>query len=74
MQRKVLLLRKPCQQVLYSAILFFGYVWILGAILFLALKFAFKSEITLPQVWCTYGEVPAPRRFLKAAAFNNMTY
>ncbi|KAK9855490.1 hypothetical protein WJX84_002115 [Apatococcus fuscideae] len=42
-------------KVLYSAILFFGYVWILGAILFVALKFVFKSEISLPQVWCTYG-------------------
>ena len=48
-------------QVLYSAILFFGYVWILGAILFVLLKFVFKSEVSLPQIWCTYGEPWTPR-------------
>ena len=47
-------------QVGYSAILFYGYVGVIGLLLFMVLKWAFKSDIGLAQVWCTYGELDTP--------------
>lgn len=38
----------------YSAILFYGYVGVVGLALWAVLKY-FKSTISLPQIWCTYG-------------------
>jgi hypothetical protein len=35
--------------------LFYGYVFFIGFLLWLVLRF-FKSTVSLPQVWCTYGE------------------
>lgn len=53
----------PRPQVGYSAILFYGYVGVIGLALFAALKWWFKAEVGLSQVWCTYGARPraAPR-------------
>jgi len=45
----------PGAQVGYSAILFYGYVGVVGLALFAALKWWFKAEVGLAQVWCTYG-------------------
>ncbi len=42
----------------YSAILFYGYVGVVGLALFAALKWWFKAEVGLAQVWCTYGAFP----------------
>ena len=42
-------------QVGYSALLFYGYVGVIGLALFAALKWWFKAEVGLAQVWCTYG-------------------
>ncbi|KAK9828091.1 hypothetical protein WJX81_002457 [Elliptochloris bilobata] len=39
----------------YSAILFYGYVGVIGLALFAALKWWFKADVGLAQVWCTYG-------------------
>ena len=41
-------------QVSYSAVLFYGYVGVVGLALWAVLKF-FKSTIGLAQIWCTYG-------------------
>jgi len=38
----------------FSALLFYGYVFLLGMGLFFALRW-FKSEIKLANVWCIYG-------------------
>ncbi|GBF89718.1 hypothetical protein Rsub_02888 [Raphidocelis subcapitata] len=38
----------------YSAVLFYGYVFVLGMILYFALRW-FRSEIRLANVWCIYG-------------------
>ena len=43
-------------QVGYSAILFYGYVGVIGFILFAVMRWGFKSETTLVQTWCAYGE------------------
>lgn len=45
-------------QVGYSALLFYGYVGVIGLALFAALKWWFKAEVGLAQVWCTYGARP----------------
>jgi hypothetical protein len=42
-------------QVTYSAILFYGYVGVVGLLVYLALRF-YKAGVSLSQVWCTYGE------------------
>ncbi|KAK9811891.1 hypothetical protein WJX72_011905 [[Myrmecia] bisecta] len=39
----------------YSAALFYGYVGVIGLLLFASLKWLFKSTVSLAQVWCTYG-------------------
>lgn len=39
----------------YSALLFYGYVGVIGLALFAALKWWFRAEVGLAQVWCTYG-------------------
>ena len=44
----------------YSALLFYGYVGVIGLALFAALKWWFKAEVGLAQVWCTYGARPQP--------------
>ena len=38
----------------YSAILFYGYVGVVGLALWALLKY-FKSAVSLAQIWCTYG-------------------
>ena len=43
-------------QVTYSAILFYGYVGLVGLALYACLRWAFKSEISLAQVWCLFGK------------------
>ena len=45
----------PGWQVGYSALLFYGYVGVIGLALFAALKLWFKADVGLAQVWCTYG-------------------
>ena len=45
---------KP-MQVGYSAILFYGYVGIIGIMLYACLRWWFKSKVSLAQVWCIYG-------------------
>ena len=42
-------------QVGYSAIVFYGYVGVIGLALWAMLKWWFKSEVGLAQVWCIYG-------------------
>ena len=42
-------------QVGYSAVVFYGYVGVIGLALWAMMKWWFKSDVTLPQVWCTYG-------------------
>lgn len=42
-------------QVGYSAIVFYGYVGVIGLALWAMLKWWFKSEVALAQVWCIYG-------------------
>ncbi|CAK0784356.1 hypothetical protein CVIRNUC_007560 [Coccomyxa viridis] len=39
----------------YSAIVFYGYVGVIGLALWAMLKWWFKSEVGLVQVWCIYG-------------------
>ncbi len=39
----------------YSAIVFYGYVGVIGLALWAMLKWWFKSEVALAQVWCIYG-------------------
>jgi len=47
--------RNPsCLQVSYSAILFYGYVGVIGLAVWSALRY-FKSTVSLSQIWCTYG-------------------
>ena len=41
-------------QVSYSAILFYGYVGVVGLAVWSALRY-FKSSVALSQIWCTYG-------------------
>lgn len=41
-------------QMSYSALLFYGYVFLLGLVLYFALRW-FRSEIKLVNVWCIYG-------------------
>ena len=53
-------------QVGYSAILFYGYVGIIGFLLFAVLRWGFKGETTLVQTWCTYGQ-PLLSRFNQQA-------
>ena len=53
---QVLLLNTCCTQVGYSAILFYGYVGVLGLLLYACLRWWFKSKVSLPQVWCIYGK------------------
>ncbi len=50
------LLRFSLLQVGYSALLFYGYVGIIGFALFAALKWGFKGQTSLVQTWCAYGE------------------
>ena len=38
----------------YSAILFYGYVGVIGLAVWSALRY-FKSSVSLSQIWCTYG-------------------
>jgi len=40
--------------VSYSAILFYGYVGVIGLAVWSALRY-FKSTVSLSQIWCTYG-------------------
>lgn len=47
--RRVLLL-----QVSYSAVLYYGYIGVIGVAVWAVLKY-FKSGVSLPQIWCTYG-------------------
>lgn len=42
-------------QVGYSAILFYGYVGLVGLMLYACLRWWFKSKVSLAQVWCIYG-------------------
>ena len=42
-------------QVGYSAIVFYGYVGVIGLTLWAMLKWWFKSDVALAQVWCIYG-------------------
>jgi hypothetical protein len=42
-------------QVGYSAAVFYGYVGVIGLALWAMMKWWFKSDVSLPQVWCTYG-------------------
>ena len=42
-------------QVGYSAIVFYGYVGVIGLALWAMLKWWFKSDVGLAQVWCIYG-------------------
>ena len=51
------ILRIMAVQVGYSAILFYGYVGIIGFAMFAVLRWGFKSQTTLVQTWCAYGEV-----------------
>lgn len=44
-----------CVQVGYSAILFYGYVGLVGLMLYACLRWWFKSKVSLAQVWCIYG-------------------
>ncbi|KAK9908355.1 hypothetical protein WJX75_006546 [Coccomyxa subellipsoidea] len=39
----------------YSAIVFYGYVGVIGLTLWAMLKWWFKSDVALAQVWCIYG-------------------
>lgn len=41
-------------QVSYSAVLYYGYIGVIGAAVWAVLKY-FKSAISLAQIWCTYG-------------------
>ncbi len=45
-----------CLQVGYSAILFYGYVGLIGLMLYACLRWWFKSKVSLAQVWCIYGK------------------
>jgi len=60
----------PGAQVGYSAILFYGYVGVVGLALFAALKWWFKAEVGLAQVWCTYGARPPGGARLHRARFD----
>lgn len=42
-------------QVGYSAIVFYGYVGLIGLGLWAMLKWWFSSDVNLAQVWCIYG-------------------
>lgn len=44
-------------QVGYSAILFYGYVGVIGFLLFAVLRWGFKGQTTLVQTWCAYGKL-----------------
>ena len=46
--------QSSCLQVSYSAILFYGYVGVIGLAVWSALRY-FKSSVSLSQIWCTYG-------------------
>ena len=48
-------------QVGYSAVLFYGYVGLVGLMLYACLRWWFKSKVSLAQVWCIYGR---PTNFL----------
>jgi len=50
------LLLFACLQVGYSAILFYGYVGLIGLMLYACLRWWFKSKVSLAQVWCIYGK------------------
>lgn len=43
----------------YAAAAFYGYVGVIGLALFLAFKWLFRAELSLSQVWCTYGKLYA---------------
>ena len=47
-------------QVGYSAILFYGYVGLVGLMLYACLRWWFKSKVSLAQVWCIYGRHTIP--------------
>ena len=55
-------------QVGYSAVVFYGYVGLIGLALWAMLKWWFKSDVSLPQVWCTYGAPAARHRLAGEAA------
>ena len=56
-------------QVTYSAILFYGYVGLAGLALYACLRWAFKSEISLAQVWCLFGKfIMLSQEILKASS------
>lgn len=42
-------------QVSYSAVLYYGYIGVIGVAVWAVLKY-FKSGVSLAQIWCTYGE------------------
>jgi len=42
-------------QVGYSAILFYGYVGVIGFLLYAVLHWGFKGTTSLVQTWCAYG-------------------
>lgn len=44
----------------YSAIVFYGYVGVIGLTLWAMLKWWFKSDVALAQVWCIYGAPSTP--------------
>ena len=46
-------------QVSFSAILFYGYVGVIGLAVWSALRY-FKSSVALSQVLCTYGASLTP--------------
>ena len=51
-------------QVGYSAVVFYGYVGLIGLALWAMMKWWFKSDVSLPQVWCTYGACSAGKAAL----------
>ena len=42
----------------YSAILFYGYVGVIGFLLYAVLHWGFKGQTSLVQTWCAYGISP----------------
>lgn len=46
--------RRVGAQVSYSAVLYYGYVGVVGLAVWGVLKY-FKSAVSLAQVWCIYG-------------------
>ena len=52
-------------QVGASAGLFYGYVGVIGILLWGMFKWMFKAPVGLTQIWCAYGACPYLLLFLK---------